>query len=236
MIAKWSTRPGLHGTVLVLAVKGLHAKFLDHEQNGKLVILEQWFSFQQERGEGISPARGYLAKSGDIFSRESWGVGMGSDAGLASSRKRPRMPQGRHNLNLPQVKNVYLLHQEFLELNPKPSLPSMVLQSRLSPNSPAYLTSFCNLCSFGNIFWLQGFLNIIRPNVVQMESNFIFSTGVRIMTVSTRHFELKHSGQGVLLSSQNNSALGRISWGPVVGIRHIHCQAWVQSLVGELRS
>lgn len=108
------------------------------------------------------------------------GVGMGSDAGLAFSRKRPRMRQGRHNLNLPQVKNVYLLHKEFLELNPKPSLPSMALQSRLSPNSLAYLTSFCNLCPFGNIFWLQGFLNIIRPNVVQMESNFIFSTGVRI--------------------------------------------------------
>ena len=78
------------------------------------------------------------------------GVGMGNDAGLAFSRKRPRMRQGRHNLNLPQVKNVYLLHKEFLELNPKPSLPSMALQSRLSPNSLAYLTSFCNLCPFGN--------------------------------------------------------------------------------------
>ena len=171
----------------------------------------QWFSFQQERDEGISPARGYLAKSGNIFSRESWGLGLGSDDGLVSSRKRPRMPQGRHNMTLPQVKNVYLLHKEFLELNPKPSLPSIALQSRLSPNSPAYLISFCNLFSFGNIFWLQGFLNIIRSNVVQMESNFIFSTRVRIVQVSTRHFELKHSEQGVLLSSQNNSALGRIS-------------------------
>ena len=106
---------------------------------------------------------------------------------------------------------IYFKTKEFLELNPKPSLPSIALQSRLSPNSPAYLISFCNLFSFGNIFWLQGFLNIIRSNVVQMESNFIFSTRVRIVQVSTRHFELKHSEQGVLLSSQNNSALGRIS-------------------------
>lgn len=57
---------------------------------GSWSFLEQWFSFQQERGEGISPSGSYLAKPGDIFSHESWGVGTGSDAGLAFSRKRPK--------------------------------------------------------------------------------------------------------------------------------------------------
>lgn len=110
---------------------------------------------------------------------QSWelGGGDGSDAGLAFSRKRPGCPKAGIIWCPVELECLSTSIKEFLELNPKPSLPSMALQSRLSPRSLAYLTSFAIYVHLGIFFGFRGSRTSSGQMWSKWSHSFIFSTG-----------------------------------------------------------